>query len=602
MGSHKHTKMAHNQIAVLVLGFLLTTFLCHFVDAGLSFMQPGSGPSGSNEVILKSNAFEGFLTPNTVDFESESPYIPVINLFEADLQIKDDFNVCDESTYPTSGLSFNKTLNITNADQVSTTRWAALWTSEMPYAPERCPKGLPRWMRFVKYQAKRAQQLGASAMIYYYHPVIGLSEMVAHHKPPHVDAVERIVEGIKITIPTIVLIATKEDYLALFDPKVEQVWLKSSSITDTDANWVDELATPFGYFMISTWLFILYNVYLIYIIVNGIKDQRIATRDTRNSAAKRVATMRYLVLVPELFKCIISIVYTVDPINVLNVPGYNYIDSSILSWIVTGMSNFTDITMSFYCYEIYRVFKSTENMQKNTSLSEKCAWIAPCIITAASVIVGVRVYVIWFYYYGESTDMTLYNYLLLYTLLTSFIAAVYLNCLSCRTRKLIKKVIKRKSDKNDGTTSAKSDDRTARIATMNGYMIKASLGFVLYIVFLTSYAFAGNGALGYAVSQWLSHLSSVVGSTYQIFGAIFMIPKSAEKKDVKKLGDTAKKTGDSIIKTLESRKKTGSRKTTMSRKPTMSRKTTMSRKKKGNSTKGVGGDSEMVVWSNNPTA
>jgi len=187
--------------------------------------------------------------------------------------------------------------------------------------------------------AKLAQNLGASALIY-------VSEKALsdpYGAPPGVDAAQRIVDGVSIHIPTVVLQETPE-VAAIFQGG--GLWLKSVSLLQTDLNVLTELIAPWSWYRVAFGLLIGWSLHMIYLIVKGLRDQHAVTKAEQTASSRRVATMRFLILVPELCKNIVAILICIDPLGLFF--HFDYFFARIVMNLGAALGTFTNLTMCFF--------------------------------------------------------------------------------------------------------------------------------------------------------------------------------------------------------------------------------------------------------------
>ena len=199
---------------------------------------------------------------------------------------------------------------------------------------------MPLPMFYHQLSAKMAQQMGASALIY-------VSEKALsdpYTAVPGVDAETRTVHGTLITIPTIVLQETPEIITLL--TKKTGLWLESKSLLETDVNVLTELVAPWSWYRIVFGLLVIWAIYMIGLVLKGIRDQYVFTVEEDTAASHRIATMRYLILVPELCKNVLAVGFLLSPLDLFFMS--DYFTSRMLMTAVSSIGTFTNVAMCFY--------------------------------------------------------------------------------------------------------------------------------------------------------------------------------------------------------------------------------------------------------------
>ena len=233
----------------------------------------------------------------------------------------------------------NRTLHYGDGSTATTNKWAGLISRSS--IATLCPT-IPLPMFYHQISAKVVQGMGASALIF-------VSEKALsdpYTAPPGVDAEERIVDGTVINIATIVLQETPELSTLLLTNNDDLYWLESASLLETDVNVLTELVAPWSWYRIVFGMLLLWAIYMIVLVMKGIKDEHDFTVEEQTASSRRVATMRYLILVPELVKNILAVIFLINPLDLFFM--IDYFTSRMIMATVASIGTFTNAAMCFY--------------------------------------------------------------------------------------------------------------------------------------------------------------------------------------------------------------------------------------------------------------
>ena len=81
-----------------------------------------------------------------------------------------------------------------------------------------------------------------------------------------------------------------------------------------------------------------------------------------SNGQKRINVLRLLILIPEIFKNLIGIASCYDPIG--NFQIINYLHGRLALQANGSIGTFTNVIMCIMCYDIYLLFKRSQNMRR----------------------------------------------------------------------------------------------------------------------------------------------------------------------------------------------------------------------------------------------